>query len=297
MDPVIDMHYLTKRYGRKLAVDRLSLQVPEGAIFALFGENGAGKSTTIKMLTGLLQPDEGWATILNQDCWGKAIPLRRRVGYVPERPRFYDWMTVDEIGWFTSGFHHRKFLSRFRDLIDHFELDPRARLQHLSKGQYAKVGLSLALASDPKVLILDEPTSGLDLLVRREFLSSMVALAGQGRTILISSHQVAEVERVASHVAFLARGRLLLTATLDELRERLVRVRMRSDGVPPDPASLGTVLQREGSGRQIQMVILDPDREALAALRRTPGIHDVDTIPLNLEEAYCALLARKEVLS
>src|SRR5205085_7786377 len=102
--------------------------------------------------------------------------------------------------------------------------DPRAKLSVLSKGQYAKVGLALAVAIDPEVLILDEPTSGLDLLVRREFLASMVRLAGQGRTILICSHQVAEIERVASHVAFLHAGRVLLTGTMDELRNRMVRV-------------------------------------------------------------------------
>src|SRR5439155_14284921 len=112
-------------------------------------------------------------------------------------------------------------------LVDRFRLERSAKLRNLSKGGYAKVGLALALAPDPEVLILDEPTSGLDLFIRREFLSSMVELAGEGRTILISSHGIAEVERVASHVAFLAHGRLLLTAALDELRQRLVRFRLR----------------------------------------------------------------------
>jgi ABC-2 type transport system ATP-binding protein len=296
MDAVIDIGKLTKHFGPRRAVDRLSLQVPQGAIFALLGENGAGKTTTIRMLTGLLKPDAGWATILGHDCWDDAVRLRRRVGYVPERPRFYDWMTVGEIGWFTAGFHPKGFLSRYRHLSERFDLDPRARLGHLSKGQYAKVGLSLALAADPRVLVLDEPTSGLDLLVRREFLSSMVALAGEGRTILISSHQVAEVERVASHVAFLAHGRLLLSAPLDELRERLIRLRVGCEGLPPDLAALGRVLQRTGSGKEAEVVLLDPDREALAALRLTPGVREVQEAPLTLEEAYCALLGHEEDL-
>jgi ABC-2 type transport system ATP-binding protein len=296
MDAVIDIAKLTKLFGPRRAVDRLSLQIPEGAIFALLGENGAGKTTTIRMLTGLLKPDAGWATILGRDCWEDAVRLRRRVGYVPERPRFYDWMTVGEIGWFTAGFHPRGFLPRYRHLTDGFELDPRARLQHLSKGQYAKVGLALALAADPRVLVLDEPTSGLDLLVRREFLSSMVELAGEGRTILISSHQVAEVERVASHVAFMAHGKLLLTATLDELRERLVRLRLRCEGLPPDLLGVGHLLQRNGTAREAEVVLLDPDREALAALRATPGVREVQETSLSLEEAYCALLEHEEEL-
>src|SRR5205807_9887175 len=140
------------------------------------------------------------------------------VAYVAERPRHYDWRTVAEVGWFTAGFHTREFLPRFQEWAVKFQLDPKARLRHLSKGQYAKVGLALALAIDPEVLMLDEPTSGLDLLVRREFLGSMVGLAAEGRTVIISSHQIAEVERVASHVAFLAHVRLLLTAPLEEVR-------------------------------------------------------------------------------
>jgi ABC-2 type transport system ATP-binding protein len=292
MDTIIATRGLTKRFGGRAVVDRVDLAVPQGAIFALLGDNGAGKSTTIKMLTGLLPPDGGSATILGEDCWASAIPLRHRVGYVPERPRFYDWMTVREIGWFTAGFHRAGFLHRYLDLAGRFRLDPGAKLKTLSKGGYAKVGLALALAPDPEVLILDEPTSGLDLFIRREFLASMVELAGAGRTILLSSHGIAEVERVASHAAFLAEGRLLLAASIEELRKRIVRVRLRFDGPPPDPAALGSVLEHDSSGRLWQAVLQDPDRGALEELRHREGVLDVEETPLNLEEMYTALLAR-----
>src|SRR6476620_3954144 len=129
-------------------------------------------------------------------------------------------------------------MDRYADLAEQFLLEPKARLSTLSKGQYAKVGLALALAVDPEVLILDEPTSGLDLLVRREFLASMVRLAGEGRTILICSHQVAEIERIASHVAFLHAGKVLLTAPMDDLRDMLLRVRIRCEGARPNGAAL-----------------------------------------------------------
>jgi ABC-2 type transport system ATP-binding protein len=292
MNPVIAAHGLTKRFGGKTVVDRLDLEVPAGAVFALLGDNGAGKSTTIRMLTGLLPPDAGKAEILDQDCWAAAPALRKRVGYVPEKPRFYDWMSAREIGWFTSGFHGAGYMPRFLDLIERFRLDPSARLKNLSKGGYAKVGLALALAFEPEVLILDEPTSGLDLFIRREFLTSMVDLAGAGRTILISSHGVAEVERVASHAAFIAEGRLLLSAPLDELRQRFVRVRLNYDAAPPDGAALGKVLEKEVSGRQWQAVLLDPDRTALDALRQRADIGEFEETPLTLEEMYTALLAR-----
>ena len=167
MDPVIEIDGLTKWFGSKQAVAGLTLDVPRGAIFALLGENGAGKTTTIRMLTGLLKPDAGWAADPRHGRLARRRPPAPAAWAMsPSGPKFYDWMTVSEIGWFTSGFHARGFLSRYRKLTDRFDLDPAARLGHLSKGQYAKVGLSLALASDPQVLILDEPTSGLDLLVR-----------------------------------------------------------------------------------------------------------------------------------
>src|SRR5688572_10409774 len=114
MEPVIEIEDLSKRFRGKKAVDKLSLSVPRGAIFALLGDNGAGKTTTIKMLTGLLQPDSGKAVILGRNCWSDAAILRSKVGYVPERPRFYDWMTVEEIGWFASGFHGPNYLERYK---------------------------------------------------------------------------------------------------------------------------------------------------------------------------------------
>jgi ABC-2 type transport system ATP-binding protein len=292
MDTIIATEGLTKVFGGKVVVNRLNLSVPQGAIFALLGDNGAGKSTTIRMLTGLLPPDAGSARILGEDCWSSAIPLRHRIGYVPERPRFYDWMTVREIGWFTAGFHQSGFFQRYVELVQRFRLDPAVRLRTLSKGGYAKVGLALALAPDPEVLILDEPTSGLDLFIRREFLASMVEMAGAGRTILLSSHGIAEVERVASHVGFMAEGKLLLAASIEELRKRIVRVRLRFDGPVPDASLLGEVLEFESSGRLWQAVLQDPNRAALEELRQHESIHDLEETSLNLEEMYTALLAR-----
>ena len=294
METVIETHDLTKRFGGKTVVDRLNLSVPKGAVFALLGDNGAGKTTTMRMLTGLLPADAGSAKILGQDCWSAASALRRRVAYVPERPRFYDWMTVAEIGWFTAGFHRKDYVPRFQEWTRKFLLDPKARLSNLSKGQYAKVGLALALAIDPEVLILDEPTSGLDVLVRHEFLENMVALAAEGRTILISSHQVAEMERIATHAAFMSNGHMLLVAPMPDLKKRIIRIKLRYEAQPPDPAGLGTVLSRNGAGQQWQAILQDASAAALESLPGVAGIHDVEVTALYLEEIYVALLAGKE---
>ncbi len=175
---------------------------------------------------------------------------------------------------------------------ERFRLDARARLKTLSKGGYAKVGLALALATDPEVLILDEPTSGLDLFTRREFLASMVELAGDGRTILISSHAVAELERVASHAIFLAEGKLLLAGSLEELRRRLRRIRIQHDGRLDETIGLGTLLDLEVSRREWQGVLQDPDRSAIDALHQRTGVLEVEETQVTLEEMYTAILAR-----
>ena len=224
MNPVIAAHGLTKRFGGKTVVDRLDLEVPAGAVFALLGDNGAGKSTTIRMLTGLLPPDAGKAEILGQDCWAAAPALRKRVGYVPEKPRFYDWMSAREIGWFTSGFHGAGYMPRFLDLIERFRLDPPHGSKTSPKAVTPRSAWrSPSLSSRKSSSSMSQPPASTCLFAANSS-SSMVDLAGAGRTILISSHGVAEVERVASHAAFIAEGRLLLSAPLDELRQRFVRV-------------------------------------------------------------------------
>ncbi len=290
MSNVITIRDLTKRFGGKVAVDRLTLDVPAGSIFALLGDNGAGKSTTIKVLTGQYPPDGGKVEILGQDCWSQAVPLRHRVGYVPERPRFYDWMTVDNIGWFVAGFHQQGFLYRYKELAHRLRLDPTAKLKNLSNGGYAKVGLALALAVNPEVLILDEPTSGLDLLTRREFLNSMVEMAGAGRTILICSHQIAEIERIASHVAIMVEGKLLVTAPLDELKQRYTRVVFRHEGLPPEASMLGDVLERKVTGRFFDLLIRDANRNSLDDVRSSENVFDFKESVISLEEIYTSVV-------
>jgi len=290
MESCIEIRGLLKVFGKKKAVNNLNLSIPRGSVFALLGDNGAGKTTTIRMLCGLLPPDRGSATILGLDCWRDAPALRAKVGYVPEKPRFYDWMTVAEVGQFVGGFHPPEYYPRYEEQITRFQLEGYSKLSKLSKGQYSKVALALALAADPEVLILDEPTSGLDLFVRREFLSSMVGLAEEGKTVVISSHQIAEVERIASHAAFISKGQLHLAAPMDELKQRIMRYRLQFETHAPDAEPLGKVLQRNGSGKLWQAIIQDPNRQAIESLRELDGISDFEETSLSLEEVYTALM-------
>ncbi len=291
-DDVIVTDRLVVRFRGKPALDGCSLSVPKGAVMALLGENGAGKSTTMKVLTGQLRPDRGSASILGLDSWGRAAELRHRVGYVPDRPKLYDWMTVAETGWFASGFFRDGFHTRYEEWVERLRIDPKKKLKDLSKGGYARVGLALALAPDPEVLLLDEPTSGLDLMTRREFLASLVEFAAEGRTILISSHSIAELERTASHAAFVKDGKVVLSATLDVLRTKFRRISLRSEGVIPDGSMFGKVFETVRSGRFIQFLVQDPDPRAIEIVRDMVGVTEFEDVSVSLEEIYAAVIGK-----
>jgi ABC-2 type transport system ATP-binding protein len=292
---LIRVENMTKRYKGAPAVEGLSLEVPAGSVFGLLGENGAGKTTTIQAVLGLIAPDEGRVRTLELDPSAHGLEVRRRVGYVPEQPVLYDWMTVSEIGWFAAGFHRENdYLTRYRALIDGFGLPPQRKIRGLSKGMRAEVSLSLALASEPELLVLDEPTSGLDVLVRREFLESMVDLAGGGRTVLLSSHQMAEVERVASHVAVLHRGKLILAEPLDALRARTFAMVLTFEpgehlDAPPDGSPL-ELIDTDDSPRQSRWLVHAPERGACDAARDWRAVAEYTVATPTLEEIYIAYM-------
>ena len=294
---------LTKRYKGRAAVDGVGFEVPTGSVFGLLGENGAGKSTTIKALLGLIRPDGGRVETLGLDPSKEGLEVRRKVGYVPEQSGLYEWMTVAEIGWFAAGFHPRKpggweeYQRRYAGLVGGFELPAGRKIKGLSKGMRAKVVLALALASEPELLVLDEPTSGLDVLVRREFLESMVDLAGGGRTVLLSSHQIGEVERVASHVALLHRGKLVLAEPLDELKARTHVLSFTLDEPGLDPSTaIGPGLELVDAfeaPRQARWLVHSTDRSALEAARGLPGVSGMEVESPSLEDIYIAYMRRR----
>ena len=178
----------TKTYGNRTAVDSLSIEVPQGSIFGLLGQNGAGKSTTIKTLLNLLQPTAGRLSVLGLDSIGDSVALRRKVGYLPEEPAYYAWMTVEEIVRFNASFYPTWDAALADSLLKQLDLPRDRKLRELSRGMQAKVGLVMALGSRPEVLVLDDPTSGLDAIVRHEFSEAMIGNV-QARGARSSSHR------------------------------------------------------------------------------------------------------------
>jgi ABC-2 type transport system ATP-binding protein len=291
MTAVIRLDRVTKRFGSQVALDRVSLDVPAGSVFALLGENGAGKSTAIKLMLGLGEPDYGRSTVLGLDSQQQGLEIRRRVGYVAERPTLYEWMTVDEIGWFAAGFYDNRYLPSYRQLADQFQLPRGKKLRDLSKGMRAKVALALAMANDPELLILDEPTSGLDTLVRREFLESMVDRAAAGKTVFLSSHQIGEVERVADVVGILRGGQLIVVERLEKLKAEVqeLTITLREPNAIP-PLLQGELLRQRRRSRQWQVLVRGAPEQSLGALEGHPGIEAIDQRTPSLEEIFVAYL-------
>jgi len=291
MEPVLRLDKVTKRFGAQTALEEVSLEVPPGVVYALLGENGAGKTTAIRIMLGLAAPNSGRAEVLGLDSARQGLEIRRRVGYVPERPTLYEWMTVGEIGWFAAGFYGDGFLTRYLELATGFGLPEGKKIKALSRGMRAKVALSLALAPDPELLALDEPTSGLDAMVRREFLESMVDRAATGKTVLLSSHQIAEVERVADVVAIIREGRLMLVERLDHLKSQVRELTVTvADGTTSLPEIEGEVLSRRHKPRQWQLLTRNFADEQLAALRGHASVAAVEVRSPCLEEIFIAYM-------
>lgn len=226
---MIPLHiaHLTKRYGTRLAVDDLSLDIERGSVFGLLGRNGAGKSSTIACMLGLIQRTSGEIAFFGE-------PLRPqtfdRLAYIPEVNALDGWMTT-----LTHIEFRRRCFSRFdrslmNELIERFEIEPGRPLRKLSKGQRQAVALALAFAQRPDLMVLDEPASGLDPVLQRRLLDTMVSAAADGVTVLFSSHQIGHVEQAAERIAIIDRGRLALEADVDDLRAKRFVVEAVFDG-------------------------------------------------------------------
>lgn len=292
MTPAIQLNGISKRFGKTVALDDVSFTVPQGVVCAVLGANGAGKTTAIRILLGLESPDKGKSEVLGMSSAKQSLDIRRRVGYVAEKPPLYDWMRVGEIGWFAAGFYPPGFQVTYSSYIAKFGLDPKQKIKTLSKGMRSKVALSLALAHTPDVLILDEPTSGLDPLVRREFLESMADVAAAGRTVLLSSHQVNEVERVADMVAILLGGKLIAFESLDDLKrgvKEVVATLPAVDSTPPEIPGQVVAHAKFGCDHQWMVRNLDEDR-----------LHDSSTGPFtvrspSLEDILLVMLRESRI--
>jgi ABC-2 type transport system ATP-binding protein len=285
---VVEVTGLSRRFGRTVALDDVSLKVPRGLVFGLVGENGAGKTTLIKHLLGLLKARTGRVRVLGLDPVTDPVGVLARVGYLSEDRDLPDWMRIGELLRYLRAFYPTWDDALADELRRQFDLDPLAKIKTLSQGQRARTGLLAALAYRPELLVLDEPSTGLDPIVRREILAAIIrTIAEEGRTVFFSSHLLDEVERVSDVVAMIDRGRIVLCEQLDAIKASHCRLTLRFDEPQERPPVLAGSLRCEGFGQEWTAVC----RGSIAELHgRAAGLgaRIVEEHILSLDEIFVA---------
>lgn len=223
---IIEVESLSRRYANgTLALDQATLRVEEGSVYGLLGRNGSGKSTLIKMVMALLHPSSGEVRVFGKDPWSDHAGIKARIGYISEDQTLPPYLKIRDMFQFMSECYANWDVKNAEKLRKAFDLDPKKKIMHLSRGQQRQVGLICAVAHSPELLILDEPAGGLDAIARRDLLEMIIELLNkQGTTVFFSSHHLHDVERIADHVGILDRGKVLLESSLDDLRENYCRV-------------------------------------------------------------------------
>jgi ABC-2 type transport system ATP-binding protein len=291
--PVIRTQGLTRYFGGKPAVHDLNLEVPGGSVFAFLGRNGSGKTTTIRMLLGLLQPTRGEGSILGYDIRALPPEARARIGYLTEEHQLYSWMTVRQCSEFQSQFYPRWNEKVFRGVIGHFSLKPTARVKDLSRGERAGLCLGLTLAPEPELLVLDDPALGLDPVAHRSLIESMIYLTRRSdRTIFFYSHQLADVERVADYIAVLDRSVLRVGCSLETFRKSVRQVRLRFPGAPPPLPVIPGLLQAFRAEGELRLTCVHYNGATEAALRALNPAQ-MEPVPISLEDAFISYLGER----
>ena len=293
MTLAIEVDGLAKRYGAVTAVAGVRFGVAAHRITGLLGRNGAGKSTTIKMLLGMIAPTSGAARVLGLrvDDPRDSVEIRRRVAYVGEDKGLYAYMTVGELVRFTRSFYADWDRGHERRLLDQYQLPLDRKVKALSKGMRTKLALLLALARRPAVVILDEPTEGLDPVSIEELLRELAGRAGD-TTIMFSSHQLDEVERIADDVVMIDRGTVVLDTSLDELRAHYRAVTIGFAAAPATAAfQMPGVRRVRVDGRQVTVIASD-NSDAVVARARSLGATTVQVAPVSLREVFLEQVAR-----
>jgi ABC-2 type transport system ATP-binding protein len=280
---ILQTHELVREFGQVRAIDGLEMTVRAGEIYGFLGRNGAGKTTALRMLMGVIKPSGGTIELLGERVRHTPNSLKRRIGYVSQEQNFYPWMTCRSIGNFVRGFYPTWDDDEFVRLAKLFELPMTRKISQLSGGMRVKLALALALAHRPALLLLDEPTSGLDPVARREFLETIEYQArNHGRTTVFSTHRIEEVEEIADQVGILDQGKMRFEGSLETLYQSVRAIR-------PDvevPGDFKLLRHHESKGRERRIYLASQDAWGEASFAES----DVET--LSLEEIFLAFAAR-----
>jgi ABC-2 type transport system ATP-binding protein len=288
-DTVIHVDNVTVRYGRKIAVDGVTLAVPRGSVYALLGRNGAGKSSLVRCLLGQQKPGRGTVRLFGDEVWHRRAALMQRVGVVSEEADAPPDMTVGALAAFFASVYPRWEQSTFDSRLRGFGIGQTGRFGTLSKGQKKQVALALALATSPDLLVLDDPTLGLDVVARKSLFEEVIGeLAERGITVFLTTHDLAGVETFADRVAVLKQGRLVLDEDVDALKSRFRRIRFAAQPVTIDAVALAATKVRSWGGGS-EAIVSNYDDLAFERFRSSSGINAAEIAPMSLEEIFIAV--------
>ena len=296
MTAVIQTDALTKKYRRVAALDHVNLEVPEGAVYALVGQNGAGKTTAIKILMNLIPASQGTAQVLGTDSREIGGKAYAQIGYVSENQEIPEWMKVGALLDYLRDFYPTWDLSLEQSLIKQFELPLDRKIKALSRGMKMKLALASALAFHPRLIVLDEPFGGLDPLVRDQLIESLLERAAES-TVFISSHDLAEIESFSSHVGFLESGKLLFSEEMSSLANRFREVEIATGSAVPLPSPLpASWLQPKSLGTLVRFIDSRFDEQKTPAdiQRLFPNAKDVQFRALSLRAIFLAIARKPE---
>ena len=284
---VIEMNHISKVFGKHRALDGLDLTVQAGEVFGFIGPNGAGKSTAIRVLLGMLRSTEGTATIFGLDAWRDAVGIHRRIAYVPGDVNLWPQLTGGEVIDLFASLQGTRNEKKRDELIARFQLDPTKKCRTYSKGNRQKVALVAAFASDAELFLLDEPTSGLDPLMENVFQQCVAEVKAEGKTVLLSSHILSEVEKLCDRVGIIRQGRLIECGTLDELRhltrmQLTVETREPIDSLASWPGVHEAVRTEAGWSFHAE----PGEMEAIMKELGSRGIRRIDSAPPTLEDLF-----------
>ena len=278
-DFIVDAKNLTKRYGKSVAVDNISFQIPAGRIVGLIGPNGSGKTTTLKAMLGLV-PFEGALKVLGLDPRTERDELMKQVSFIADVAVLPRWIRVSEAINFVAGVHPKFDRTKAERYIQNTKLKPAMKVKEMSKGMIVQLHLALVMAIDAKLLVLDEPTLGLDILYRKQFYQNLLEdYFDENKTIIITTHQVEEIEHILSDLMFIRDGKITLSASMDEIAERFIEVMVSADN--RDKAlALKPIDERQVFGKSIMLFDTNtngaaPDKIKALGETRIPGIADL----------------------
>jgi ABC-2 type transport system ATP-binding protein len=288
-DRVIEINNLTVRYGASTAVDDVTISVERGAVYALLGRNGAGKSSLIRCLLGQRQAESGEVRLFGDDVWKRRAALMQRIGVVTEEADAPPEMTVASLARFCRCLYARWEQESFESRMRTFGIPLTSRFGTLSKGQKKQVSLALALAMSPDLIVLDDPTLGLDVVARKALFEEVIGeLADRGITIFVTTHDLGGIETFADRVGIMQRGRLVLDEDADALRSRFRRIRFTAQPVALEAGGLAATRMRSWGGGA-EAIVSNYDDIAFERFRAASGQSVAEIEPMTLEEIFVAV--------